>query len=294
MQTQLLCSSSFPSTASASSQHEVAKCELSKTVLSKNGLELAKKRSFTSLWMRKSRSGLPAMRIVTESPVDESRNSVAESAASGMNVNDLEAPDESLQQQQQLLSSSAAAAPYPPATFRELSFTDRHLLVLGFVACVTTGALSCVLLAAIPTLIAMKRAAESLGKLADTAREELPGTMAAVRLSGMEISDLTMELSDLGQEISAGVRNSSRAVRAAEDGLRRIGNFTSVAVLQERVNGQVEVARPAVARAARSTREALMRARSLVHSLITLARLSSWLGWFFRFISPLRRKAISS
>lgn len=44
----------------------------------------------------------------------------------------------------------------------------------------------------------MKRAAESLGKLADTAREELPGTMAAVRLSGMEISDLTMELSDLG------------------------------------------------------------------------------------------------
>jgi hypothetical protein len=35
-------------------------------------------------------------------------------------------------------------------------------------------------------------------KLADTAREELPGTMAAIRLSGMEISDLTMELNDLG------------------------------------------------------------------------------------------------
>ena len=45
---------------------------------------------------------------------------------------------------------------------------------------------------------AFKRAAESLEKLLDVTREELPDTMAAVRLSGMEISDLTMELSDLG------------------------------------------------------------------------------------------------
>jgi hypothetical protein len=47
-------------------------------------------------------------------------------------------------------------------------------------------------------LKAFKRAAESLEKLMDVTREELPDTMAAVRLSGMEISDLTMELSDLG------------------------------------------------------------------------------------------------
>lgn len=43
----------------------------------------------------------------------------------------------------------------------------------------------------------MRKAAISLSKLADTAREELPSTMAALRLSGMEISDLTLELSDL-------------------------------------------------------------------------------------------------
>ncbi|KAG6400073.1 hypothetical protein SASPL_141561 [Salvia splendens] len=35
-------------------------------------------------------------------------------------------------------------------------------------------------------------AAESLEKLMDATREELSDTMAAVRLSGMEISDLTM------------------------------------------------------------------------------------------------------
>jgi hypothetical protein len=33
--------------------------------------------------------------------------------------------------------------------------------------------------------------------LADAALEELPSTMATVRLSGMETSDLTIELSDL-------------------------------------------------------------------------------------------------
>ncbi|KAG6425061.1 hypothetical protein SASPL_115485 [Salvia splendens] len=34
----------------------------------------------------------------------------------------------------------------------------------------------------------------------DVTRKELPDTMAAVRLSGMEISDLTMELSDNGSD----------------------------------------------------------------------------------------------
>lgn len=46
-------------------------------------------------------------------------------------------------------------------------------------------------------LQAMGRAATSLSKLADTARQELPSIMAAIRLSGMEISDLTLELNDL-------------------------------------------------------------------------------------------------
>ena len=35
-------------------------------------------------------------------------------------------------------------------------------------------------------------------KLLDVTAEEFPATMAAVRLSGMEISDSTMELSDIG------------------------------------------------------------------------------------------------
>ena len=103
---------------------------------------------------------------------------------------------------------------------------------------------------------AFKRASESMEKLMDVVREELPDTMAAVRLSGMEISDLTMELSDLGlasklhhfslltkffhlfphfplnsligfcsQEITQGVKSSTRAVRVVEERLRRLTNM---------------------------------------------------------------------
>ncbi|RWW53123.1 hypothetical protein BHE74_00040412 [Ensete ventricosum] len=61
----------------------------------------------------------------------------------------------------------------------------------------TAVAFTSLVAAAIPTLLAMQRAATSLARLADTATEELPSTMAAIRLSGMEISDLTLELSDL-------------------------------------------------------------------------------------------------
>lgn len=49
---------------------------------------------------------------------------------------------------------------------------------------------------------ALKRTAKSLAKLADTACMELPSTMAAIRLSGLEISDLTVELSDLRYSFS--------------------------------------------------------------------------------------------
>lgn len=96
------------------------------------------------------------------------------------------------------------ASAVPPAN---LSLNDRAFFLLAFIACTTSVAFTSLVIAAVPTLFAMGRAATSLAKLADTAREELPSTMAAIRLSGMEISDLTLELSDLSQEIADGVSN---------------------------------------------------------------------------------------
>ncbi|KAL8047247.1 hypothetical protein ABFX02_08G227600 [Erythranthe guttata] len=106
--------------------------------------------------------------------------------------------------------------------------THRHIQLLTFFSCAAAISATWLFCSAIPTLLAFKRAAESLEKLMDATREELPGTMAAVRLSGMEISDLTMELSDIGQEITQGVRSSTRAVRLAEERLRRLTNMNPI------------------------------------------------------------------
>lgn len=115
----------------------------------------------------------------------------------------------------------------PPLQLSHYTLTQRHINVLYVAACAVAISATWLFCSAIPTLLSFKRAAESLEKLMDVTREELPGTMAAVRLSGMEISDLTMELSDLGQEITQGVRSSTRAVRMAEERLRRFANINS-------------------------------------------------------------------
>ncbi|XP_024518043.1 uncharacterized protein LOC112341689 isoform X1 [Selaginella moellendorffii] len=170
-------------------------------------------------------------------------------------------------------------------TFPESSsswrMTEQHLVFLGIMASVIMAALCGIILAAIPTLLAIKKAAEAMEKLAKTTREELPGTMAAVRLSGMEISDLTMELSDLGQEITAGVRRSTQAVRAAEDGLRRASSLASAAMWQAQTRAAVPVqtvVQPLVAERARNVRQMIARARMIVKNLVTLGQMSSWLG----------------
>ncbi|KAL8159192.1 hypothetical protein V2J09_000729 [Rumex salicifolius] len=70
---------------------------------------------------------------------------------------------------------------------------------------------------------ALKRAAISFAQLADTARLELPNTMAAIRLSSMEISDLKLELNDLKQELLEGVTEPGQVVQGSEAGANQIG-----------------------------------------------------------------------
>ncbi|XP_068638730.1 uncharacterized protein [Aristolochia californica] len=113
----------------------------------------------------------------------------------------------------------------PSLSLANWNLNQKHIIMLNVIACTTAISATWLFLSAIPALLAFKRASESLEKLLDVTREELPDTMAAVRLSGMEISDLTMELSDLGQEITQGVRSSTRAVRLVEDRLQRLTNM---------------------------------------------------------------------
>ncbi|KAK8490722.1 hypothetical protein V6N13_052239 [Hibiscus sabdariffa] len=153
----------------------------------------------------------------------------------------------------------------------KLSLTGQAFYLLAFVSCTASVAFVCLVIAAVPTLFAMKRAAVSLTKLADTAREELPSTMAAIRLSGMEISDLTLELSDLSQEITDGVNKSAQAVQAAEAGIRQIGSLAqqqTMSMIQERASLPIISIQPVVAGAARKTSHAVGQATKTIMNII--------------------------
>eukprot|EP00250_Pteridium_aquilinum_P011115 c19844_g1_i2 orf=78-1112(+) len=180
------------------------------------------------------------------------------------------------------ISSMVLSPPLLPPLkrFSELPPADQAFYLIGSITFMVCGAFIALLAVAIPTLNAMRKAALSLERLADTARQELPGTMAAIRLSGMEISDLTLELSDLGEEISESVRSSARAMRAAEVGIRRMGSAAAsqtLSMLQEHASMPVEAVKPVVANAAETTRNAMTQAHKAVLGLANMPVLSKWI-----------------
>ncbi|XP_009122103.1 uncharacterized protein LOC103846847 isoform X2 [Brassica rapa] len=169
----------------------------------------------------------------------------------------------------------------PPLQLSQWTLTQKHFVLLNVVACVTAISASWLFLAAIPTLLAFKKAAESVEKLLDVTREELPDTMAALRLSGMEISDLTMELSDLGQGITQGVKSSTRAIRVAEDRLRRFTNMNPASMQEVMHQTERKETEPVVAKAARNLREGIVKGRSLLQLFFTITRFSKTAASYF-------------
>ncbi|XP_073147327.1 uncharacterized protein [Henckelia pumila] len=154
----------------------------------------------------------------------------------------------------------------------KLSFGDQVFFLLVFIASTSCAAFASLVVAAVPTLFAMRRAAISLSKLADTAREELPSTMAAIRLSGMEISDLILELSDMSEEIADGVKKSTQAVQAAEAGVRKIGSIAhqqTMSMIQERASLPIISLQPVVSGAAKKTSRAVSQATKTILNIIS-------------------------
>ncbi|KAJ6678055.1 TRANSMEMBRANE PROTEIN [Salix viminalis] len=141
----------------------------------------------------------------------------------------------------------------PPNSVLQLSqwnLTHRHVLVLNVIACAAAVSATWLFLSAIPTLLAFKRAAESLE------------------------NDLTMELSDLGQEITQGVKSSTRAVRVAEERLRQLTNITPTASLQRVGSLKNDTGGPELARTARGMREGIVKGRSILQIFFTIIQFS--------------------
>lgn len=86
------------------------------------------------------------------------------------------------------------------------------LFWLGLSLLLVAVSLTAVLVAALPALQELARAARSAEKLFDTLRRELPPTLESIRLTGLEISDLT-------DDISSGVQNAGSVAKQVNQGL---------------------------------------------------------------------------
>lgn len=86
------------------------------------------------------------------------------------------------------------------------------LFWLGLSILLVAVSLTAVLIAALPALQELARAARSIEKLADTLRRELPPTLEAIRLTGLEISDLT-------DEVSERVKSAGQVVKQVDQGI---------------------------------------------------------------------------
>ncbi|MFB8789807.1 MAG: DUF948 domain-containing protein [Potamolinea sp.] len=91
------------------------------------------------------------------------------------------------------------------------------LFWLGLSILLVAVSLTAVLVAALPALQELARAARSVEKLADTLRRELPPTLEAIRLTGLEISDLT-------DDVSEGVKSAGQVAKQVDQSLSSAKN----------------------------------------------------------------------
>ncbi|GMH40420.1 hypothetical protein BSKO_08324 [Bryopsis sp. KO-2023] len=117
------------------------------------------------------------------------------------------------------LAAPVAAAAAGAAASAGLNIWVQWLLGIGgFVVCITG---SIFMIAALPTLVAVRRAARRMEVVMVLMEKEMPDTMRALRLSSLEITDCIEEFTDLGSDVVSGVRASASAVVAADRGVRQ-------------------------------------------------------------------------
>lgn len=86
------------------------------------------------------------------------------------------------------------------------------LFWLGLSLLLVALSLTAVLVAALPALQELARAARSAEKLFDTLRHEFPPTLEAIRLTGMEINELK-------DDINEGVKSATEVVKQVDEGI---------------------------------------------------------------------------
>lgn len=110
------------------------------------------------------------------------------------------------------------------------------LFWLGLSILLVAVSLTTVLVAALPALQELARAARSAEKLFDTLSRDLPPTLEAIRLTGLEISDLTDDASDgvksavqVAQQVDQSLDSVIKKAQKVEVGTRSVFNGVKAA-----------------------------------------------------------------
>ena len=90
--------------------------------------------------------------------------------------------------------------------------TTNPLLWLALSLLLVAVSLTAVLVAALPAFWELARAARSAGKLFETLNQELPPTLEAIRLTGLEITDLTAE-------VGGGVQSATEVIKQVDQSI---------------------------------------------------------------------------
>ncbi len=96
------------------------------------------------------------------------------------------------------------------------------LFWLGLSFLLVAVSLTAVLVAIIPAVQEIARAARSIEKLADTLSRELPPTLEAIRLTGMEISELSDDVSQGVQSASSVVKQVDQSIGGAKQQAKKV------------------------------------------------------------------------
>ncbi|KAL5541446.1 hypothetical protein UlMin_009156 [Ulmus minor] len=101
---------------------------------------------------------------------------------------------------------NSSSVGFPVQTLTRLKLPPKPelgLLSLLFVLSTAFGSILCLALLSIPTMNAFRTLAASMDHLSKVVSEEVPGTLSSLRLSGLEIQELTQQLTNLRQKIAA-------------------------------------------------------------------------------------------
>jgi len=101
---------------------------------------------------------------------------------------------------------------------------SEAIFLLGLSFLLVVVCLTILLLTAIPTFQELAKAANSIIRLADTLTRELPATLEAIRMTGLELS----ELSD---ELNQGAKSAGEAVKQVNEGIKGVKQSASSATI---------------------------------------------------------------